>query len=130
MNWIKGLLGIGAAAAAATAIIAKKKKTDTANKAMDEYLMPSQAEEDRIVLDAADWQALDEEQLPVQITFAADKEAAEALQDFLAQHGCSSSADAEAGEVVVLYTGDQPVEVLVDASRLPEVTYTGYSLME
>lgn len=131
MNWIKLVLGMGAAAAAGAALLAKKRKTEQTNKELDAYLVPEETEEDRIVLDAADWQALDDEQLPVQITFAAgSREGVKNLQDFLAGRGFSSSADMEVCQVAVLYTGDQSVDVLVDASRLPEVTYTGYELME
>ena len=123
MNWIKLVLGMGAAAAAGAALLAKKRKTEQTNKELDAYLVPEETEEDRIVLD--------DEQLPVQITFAAaSREGVKNLQDFLAGRGFSSSADMEVCQVAVLYTGDQSVDVLVDASRLPEVTYTGYELME
>lgn len=131
MNWFKiGVAAVGAAAAAA-AILSAKNRRKQEDADMDEYLMGSDPEQDLIALDAADWKALDEESLPVTITFAiSDKDAGTVLQDMLAADGISSSLDADEGIVQVLFTGEEPVETLVEGSKLDGVEYTGYAITE
>lgn len=112
-----------------------KKEED---REMDDYLMsdPDVEEEvicipERIQMDAEAWKNLDDDSLPVRISYAVeDAETAAMAQELLAAGGYSSSMDTEAGVLDVLYTQEQPVDVLVDCAGLDGVLYTGYCIAE
>lgn len=137
MNWFKFALAAAGVAAGAAALAAKIVKEEK-NKDMDEYLMadPESEEESilmpqRIEMDADAWKSLDEESLPVRISYAVDSpKTAAAVQELLASGGYSSSLDSEAGVIDVLYTQENPVDVLVAAGLMDGVTYTGYCITE
>ena len=77
------------------------------------------------------WKNLDDDSLPVRISYAVeDAETAAMAQELLAAGGYSSSMDTEAGVLDVLYTQEQPVDVLVDCAGLDGVLYTGYCIAE
>ena len=111
MNWFRFALaaaGIAAGAAAVAASIVKKEE----DREMDDYLMsdPDVEEEvicmpERIQMDAEAWKNLDDDSLPVRISYAVeDAETAAMAQELLAAGGYSSSMDTEAGVLDVLYT--------------------------
>ncbi len=86
---------------------------------------------ERIQMDAEAWKNLDDDSLPVRISYAVeDAETAAMAQELLAAGGYSSSMDTEAGVLDVLYTQEQPVDVLVDCAGLDGVLYTGYCIAE
>lgn len=137
MNWFRFALaaaGIAAGAAAVAASIVKKEE----DREMDDYLMsdPDVEEEvicmpERIQMDAEAWKNLDDDSLPVRISYAVeDAETAAMAQELLAEGGYSSSMDTEADVLDVLYTQEQPVDVLVDCAGLDGVLYTGYCIAE
>lgn len=135
MNWFKFALaaaGIAAGAAAVAASIVKKEE----DREMDDYLMADADDKavlmpERIVMDSEAWKNLDQESLPVRISYAVeDAETAAMAQELLASGGYSSSMDTEAGVLDVLYTQEKPVDVLVETAGMDGVVYTGYCIAE
>lgn len=136
MNWLRFALaaaGIAAGAAAVAASIVKKED----DREMDDYLMsdpepdfdPVAAAIQRAELDAQTWESLDDESLPVRISYVVDgPETASMAQELLASGGYSSSMDTESGVLDVLYTQEKPVKVLLDCAGLEGVQYTGYCI--